>query len=69
MSNFTRHCPVGRRNSLSACDVRAWRRTINHLDELGLTALGRPLGVLMQLYAISDDELVRALDTIWDTVS
>jgi hypothetical protein len=68
VSDFTRHCFGARRYSPpSERDVQAWCRAIYHLDGLGLPALGVPLEVLMELYAIADDRLVRALDTIWDT--
>jgi hypothetical protein len=52
--------------SQSERDLRAWQRTIRHLDERGLTPLGVPIHVVMELYAIGDDDLLRVLDTLWD---
>lgn len=61
--------PVGVRGDPpphSERDLRAWRRAIYHLNELGLNPMGVPLDVILELYAIGDDNLRRSLDTLWD---
>lgn len=46
-------------------ELRAWRRTIDHLNSLGLTPMGVPADVIRELYAISDDNWRRIQDPMW----
>jgi hypothetical protein len=50
----------------SEIELRAWHATIGPLHELGLTPMGVPLDIILDLYAVSDDHLRRSLDTLWD---
>ena len=50
---------------LREIDLRAWRKTIDHLNRLGLTPIGVPANVMRELYAISDDNWRRIQDRMW----
>lgn len=48
-----------------AIELRAWRRTIDHLNSLGLTPMGVPADVMRELWAISDATWRRIVDSMW----